>query len=249
MIELYVFIIGSLFGSFYAVLGERVEKKESILTNSQCPNCNNRLKLFELFPIFSYLLLRGKCRHCKSKIPPLYFFIEVITGLFTLLLYLNYGFTIEFIIGILLLSLLVITSVSDIYYKLIPDIFFIIFGVSLLVLRTIYPYTTIINTYIYLFSALGFFVVLTVLATKALKKPALGGADIKLFTILGFTFGLVNLFLTVFISSFIGLIYGLIMREKLEDGYLPFIPFIALASMITYIYGESILDWYLGMFI
>lgn len=85
-----IFIIGTLFGSFYTLAVHRIPKRQDILyTHSYCPNCNHKLGLLDLFPIFSYLILRGKCRYCKEKIRPRYFILELLSGiLFTTIAYL-----------------------------------------------------------------------------------------------------------------------------------------------------------------
>src|SRR5699024_10171715 len=86
-----IFIIGSLFGSFYTLAVYRIPKRQDIIhTHSYCPNCNHKLGLLDLFPIISYILLRGKCRYCKEKIRPRYFILEILSGsLFVILAYLT----------------------------------------------------------------------------------------------------------------------------------------------------------------
>ena len=82
-IFLYIilFIIGSLFGSFYTLAVYRIPKKQDIIhTHSYCPNCNHKLGLLDLFPIISYILLGGKCRYCKERIRPRYFILEILSG-------------------------------------------------------------------------------------------------------------------------------------------------------------------------
>ena len=77
-----LFIIGTLFGSFYTLAVYRIPKKQDIIyTHSYCPNCNHKLGLLDLFPIFSYILLGGKCRYCKKKIRPRYLILESLSGL------------------------------------------------------------------------------------------------------------------------------------------------------------------------
>ena len=77
-----IFIIGTLFGSFYTLAVYRIPKRQDILyTHSYCPNCNHKLGLLDLFPIFSYIFLRGKCRYCKNKIRPRYLVLEILSGI------------------------------------------------------------------------------------------------------------------------------------------------------------------------
>ena len=84
-----IFIIGTLFGSFYTLAVYRIPKRQDIIhTHSYCPNCNHKLGLLDLFPIFSYIFLRGRCRYCKEKIRPRYLILEILSGvLFVLLAY------------------------------------------------------------------------------------------------------------------------------------------------------------------
>ena len=86
-----IFIIGSLFGSFYTLAVYRIPKRQDILfKHSYCPNCNHKLGLLDLFPIFSYIFLGGKCRYCKEKIRPRYLILEVLAGmLFVVIAYLT----------------------------------------------------------------------------------------------------------------------------------------------------------------
>ena len=77
-----IFIIGTLFGSFYTLAVYRIPKKQDIThTHSYCPNCNHKLGFLDLIPVFSYIFLKGKCRYCKNKIRPRYFILEILTGL------------------------------------------------------------------------------------------------------------------------------------------------------------------------
>ena len=88
-IFLYIilFIIGTLFGSFYTLAVYRIPKGQDIThTHSYCPNCNHKLGLLDLFPIFSYIFLGGKCRYCKEKIRPRYFILECLSGLVFILI-------------------------------------------------------------------------------------------------------------------------------------------------------------------
>ena len=84
---LIIFIMGSLFGSFYTLAVYRIPKRQDIThTHSYCPNCNHKLGLLDLFPIVSYIFLGGKCRYCKEKIRPRYLIIETLSGVLFVLL-------------------------------------------------------------------------------------------------------------------------------------------------------------------
>ena len=82
-----IFIIGTFFGSFFTLAVYRIPKKEDILIkHSYCPNCNHKLGFFDLFPVFSYIILGGKCRYCNNKIRPRYLILELLSG-FTFLFF------------------------------------------------------------------------------------------------------------------------------------------------------------------
>ena len=91
-----IFIIGSLFGSFYTLAVYRIPKRQDIVhTHSYCPNCNHKLGLLDLFPIFSYIFLGGKCRYCKEKIRPRYLILEVLSGVLFVVIALFMGLNLE----------------------------------------------------------------------------------------------------------------------------------------------------------
>ncbi len=93
---LLLFVIGTLFGSFYTLAVYRIPKRQDIVhTHSYCPNCNHKLGFLDLIPIMSYLFLRGKCKYCKQKIRIRYLILEALSGsLFVIMAYL-FGLKIE----------------------------------------------------------------------------------------------------------------------------------------------------------
>ena len=128
--SIVVFIYGLLFGSFFNVVGYRLPNGLSIIKpGSFCPKCNHSLKWYELIPVFSFIIQKGKCRKCGCRISLFYPLIELLTGILFLISYLVFGFSIEFILSILISSFLVIVIVSDFSYLVIPDevtIFFVL---------------------------------------------------------------------------------------------------------------------------
>ena len=107
--SIIVFIYGLLLGSFYNVVGYRIPNNMSIVRpGSFCPKCHHSLKWYELIPVFSFLIQKGKCRKCGCKISLFYPTIELTTGILFLVSYLIFGFTIEFVIALLIVSFLVI---------------------------------------------------------------------------------------------------------------------------------------------
>lgn len=137
MMEIYwlfvFFLFGTTFGSFYNVVGLRVPKNIPFVNDhSHCPNCDHRLRWHELIPVASFIWQKGRCRNCDTRISPLYPSMELLTGLLFAYSYFIFGFQLELITAILFISLLVIISVSDIAYMLIPNKFLIFFYLYLL---------------------------------------------------------------------------------------------------------------------
>lgn len=241
------FIYGIVFGSFFNVVGLRVPKKESIVSPpSHCTSCDRKLGVLDLVPVFSYIFLKGKCRGCGSKISVIYPFMEFVTGVLFALSFYRLGFSAELIIAILFMSLLVIITVSDIAYMLIPDKVLLPFAVVLLGVRLFIPLELWWDS---LLGALVGFGVLFLIAV--VSKGGMGGGDIKLFFVIGLVLGTANTLLTLFLAAIIGSIVGLIVLKRTGQGRktpIPFGPSIAVAAVIAYFWGADIVGWYGNLF-
>ncbi|SER85555.1 A24 family peptidase [Psychrobacillus sp. OK032] len=247
VITILFFIYGIVFGSFFNVVGLRVPKGESIVKPpSHCTVCDRNLTAVDLVPVFSYLFLKGKCRGCGTKIHWMYPVMEFATGLLFAFSYSQLGFSIELIAGILFISMLVIITVSDIGYMLIPNKILLFFLVPIIIVRVFSPLTPWWDS---LLGAIVGFGLLFLIAV--LSKGGMGGGDIKLFFVIGIVLGLVPTLLTLFLASIIGTVFGVIALKEAKKGRktpIPFGPFIAIAAIISYFYGEAIVDWYVNLF-
>lgn len=250
MTVLYValfFIYGIIFGSFFNVVGLRVPKKESIVAPpSHCPTCKRKLGIMDLVPVFSYLFLRGKCRGCGEKISPIYPMMEFLTGLLFSFSFYQIGFQLELVVALLFVSLLVIITVSDIAYMLIPNKILWPFGVGLLLLRFVSPLAPWWDSL--LGAVVGFGVLLLI---GILSKGGMGGGDIKLFFVIGLVLGTIQTLLTLVLAAFIGTVVGLFILRRLGKDRktpIPFGPSIAAGALIAYFWGEKIVGWYGSLF-
>ena len=91
IIIVYMFIIGAVLGSFYMVVGDRLSNNESIVVpRSHCSKCNHILSWYELIPIVSYIIQRGKCKNCHTKLSISYMLIEILSGILFALSYCLY---------------------------------------------------------------------------------------------------------------------------------------------------------------
>jgi leader peptidase (prepilin peptidase) / N-methyltransferase len=247
MISTLTFLYGLVCGSFYNVVGLRVPVKKSIVKpRSACSLCGHQLTALDLIPVVSYIILKGQCRKCGSRISSIYPLTELITALLFLYAYLHFGLTMNFLLTILFISMLIIIVVSDLAYMLIPDKILLFFFSLFLIARIIRPLTPWWDSL--LGAAVGFFLPLIIVIVS---KGGMGGGDIKLFGVLGFMMGTKLVLLTFFLSCVFGaviglvlMIFGIVKRGK----PMPFGPYIAMAAITAYFHGDEMIHWYLQFF-
>jgi prepilin signal peptidase PulO-like enzyme (type II secretory pathway) len=202
---------------------------------SICPKCKKELSLAELIPLYSYIKQKGKCTHCKKKIPSRYLYTELsyaLLGIFACLVNMPVLF---FILSLILLAVVI----SDIEYQEIP--YTLMFGslACILWLGTL-TWTNLVYVGAFALIILG-------LETFIYKRQIFGGADTLLFSILGLHFSTTHFFLFIYLSFVLGLIgalWGLsILKMKRQDA-LPFAPYIIISFYITHYWGSTLLNTY-----
>ena len=234
------FILGMFMGSFYTVIGLRLPNRENFITNrSYCDKCHHELSLLDMIPILSYLFLRRRCRYCHSRIDSLSTYMEFFTGVLFALSYYVFGLSYELYIALGIVSMLIIISVSDMKYMVIPDeilIFFtgyflILFGLRDGIIHVSFNlvYGLIMFSLMYLIMLFGNFL---------FKKETLGGGDIKLMFVIGLVIHpLLSLFV-IFFGSLLALPVSLIVLLKTKRNLVPFGPFLLIS--FTFIYFTKI---------
>jgi len=241
------FVLGAILGSFFNVVGLRQPKNiPYVFGRSYCPMCKKNLKWYELIPIVSYGLQKGRCRNCQEHIPIIYPLIEFSTAsLFTFSFY-QFGFHIEFIIALCLISMLMILFVTDLTYMILPNKILLFFLPIFILLRLIHPldpwWTSITG------SLLSFLFIAMIIVVS---KGGMGAGDMKLFAVIGIVIGLQMVVLTFLLACLIGSLIGGYqrIRNKIERGQaIPFGPSIVMATILTYFYGDILMDWYLQLF-
>lgn len=242
-----LFVFGILFGSFFNVVGLRLPKKQTFVKGrSYCPHCNKQLTWFELIPVLSYLMQSGKCRKCGETISIVYPTMEFATGFLFVFSYLKLGASIELLIALSLISMLIIVFITDLAYMLIPNkilLFFFPIFVILRIIKPLNPWWTSITG-----AAVGFGLIAIIIIVS---RGGMGAGDMKLFGVLGIVLGLKKVLLAFFLACVIGTFFGLIQMalKKIErKQHIPFGPYIVMATLITYFYGNSLLSWYGGLF-
>jgi leader peptidase (prepilin peptidase)/N-methyltransferase len=243
----FVFILGTIFGSFYNVVIYRLPLNISIAKGTSfCPSCHHRVMPYDLIPIVSYILLKGQCRFCSSKISLRYPLIELSSGLMFVLAYLRYAFTSATLIAALLGSLCLIIAMIDIDTMEILDRFHIF----ILMLALIH--IGFVSSLPYLDHILGFFILSVPLYILALLTNGIGGGDIKLVAVAGLLLGYPSALVAFFIAAVSGglvAVYLLLRKLETRGSLIAFGPYLCLGIFIAYLYGAELIAWYLGFFI
>jgi leader peptidase (prepilin peptidase) / N-methyltransferase len=258
-IAVIVFIFGAMIGSFLNVVIYRIPKGESIVfPASKCQSCEKPLKWWHNVPIFSWLFLRGKCYFCKDKISAQYPIVEFLTASIFVVLYFKLGLVwyLPFVAASFaaLLALIMI----DFDYRAVPDnvnFAAFIFAFIPLIIELIIQLnslTTFSDKFSFtLLSKLDYYpIVYAIVAPLTLlligllssfiaQRPAMGGADVIIAGTMGALLGFPNFFVALFLSAILGLIPALINRYYGDDEGVPFIPFLALATFIVYLYDAQ----------
>ncbi len=243
----FVFALGLIIGSFLNVCIYRIPEDISIAKGfSFCPNCKNRIQPYDLIPVVSYLFLKGSCRYCKKHISAKYPLIEFFTGLMFILVFYQFGLTPYAALVALLVSVLIVITFIDLKHQIIPNglvLIILISGIPAAFLSGLSPWEHVI----------GFFAVSVLLLLVAfLSKGGMGGGDIKLMAAAGLFLGWKLILLSLMIASIIGSIIsiGLLVLKKADrKSMVPFGPFLSIGIVISALYGNAIIMWYLYNFV
>ena len=230
LLALFVFIFGTLIGSFLNVVIYRIPNNESIaFPASKCQSCQTPLKWYHNIPIFSWLFLGGKCGFCSDSIAKQYPLIELLTGLLFVALFMKLGLVWYLPFVAFSFSALLALVMIDFKYMAVPDSV----NFAALLLALIQP--DILSAIMYAAAAAGGLYLVGLLSSLLARKQAMGGADVIVAGTMGALLGFPNFFLAIFLSAVLAMIPAMIWREK----GVPFVPFLALATFIVYLYDTE----------
>ncbi len=233
------FILGSIIGSFLNVLVYRLPKKESIVKGrSHCTHCGRQIRNIDLIPIISYLMLGGKCRYCKKPISPRYMIVELLTACSYLTAYLALGYSAELIYAVILFPVLIILSLWDLNHKEIPYTCSIIIAV----LGVISIFTLPIPWYEHLIGA----VIVSLPFGVLCFLGAMGGGDVQLMAAAGLLLGW-SIVPSALIGIILGAIFGLMVKAVTKSSVIVFGPFLSVGIFVGFLWGEGIINAYLGL--
>lgn len=264
--SLFAFVLGAVVGSFLNVCICRMPHDQSVVSPpSRCPKCDYRIRWYDNIPLFSYLLLKGKCRGCQAPISIQYPLVELLNGLLTLALFLRLlpeGLLANapteivvrqgliFSLLFIFCSALVVVTFIDLEHKIIPDSITLPGIVIGFIASFFIPQLGWLNSLIGIVGGGGSLLLIAYGYELVAKKEGMGGGDVKLLAMMGAFLGWKGVIFIVFTASLIGSVIGVgLMLAKNKDGTLaiPFGPFLASGAVLYIFYGRSIIHWYLSM--
>ena len=263
-------VFGLVIGSFLNVVILRLPQGESItVPRSRCPKCKSVIRWYDNIPVLSYLLLKGRCRHCKTRISARYPLIEAICGIVSVLLYLKLGLSLEWGIYLGFSAALIALGFIDLDHRILPDpitLNGIWMGILINVLlaqpsplvsrifRSAGVEVTNPRVIALVASVLGAIVgggLLWAVAEAYLRLRGIEGmgfGDVKMMAMVGAFLGAPLALLTIMLGSLLGSIIGLVFirfTKKNRDYELPFGTFLSFAGIIAVLYGEDMVAWYI----
>lgn len=244
LIHLLVFIFGLSIGSFLNVCIYRLPKHEDIVySRSHCMSCGSVIKWYDLIPVLSYIVLKGKCRNCHSKISVQYLIIELLNGILYCMVIFVMGMNVRAILTCALTSCLIVITVIDWRTYEIPvglNVFIGILGI----IGLIFDYSNWHNFVIGACCVSGFLLILYI----ASKGRAIGGGDIKLMAAAGLLLGWQKIILAFILGCVLGSIIHLIrMKVTKQDHVLAFGPYLAAGIFIAQLFGQKMIYAYLSL--
>lgn len=243
---IYVFVFGSCVASFMNVVIYRLPLElDFVKGRSFCPKCRETLKPYDMIPVLSWFLLKGKCRFCHESISFRYPVIEFVGGALGVLCFYKYGFDWMTIISFSFSMILLCICMIDYDTMIIPN--------SLVICCLIVAILSVPFLDISLMDrVIGFFIISVPLYLMNLIIPdCFGGGDIKLLAACGLLLGWSNLLVGMFIAVLMAGGYAgyLMLTHKIDrKGHIAFGPYICIGGFIALLYGQELLNWYLGLF-
>ena len=257
--SILIFVLGLAIGSFLNVCIYRLPQGLSIHSprRSFCPECRTSIRCYDNIPVLSYLLLKGRCRHCDTAISKAYPLVELMTAILFLCSLYRFGPTLALLHSCLLISLLIPIAWIDARWYIIPNAIILVglitgAAVTLLIALTRHNPGYLIEHLIGAVAGGVSIALIAVVGTFLYRKKAMGGGDIKLMILIGlFLGGWPHLLIVIMASAFTGSIVGLSLialgRKSGGGSRIPYGPFLGIGATLDLFWGNEIWSWYLTL--
>ncbi len=245
---IFSFLFGLVLGSFLNVCIYRIPLKRSlIMPPSSCPHCGEHIRFYDNLPVVSYIILLGRCRKCRWKIPIQYPLVELITGLLSMALVVRHGINVYSVLFLLFCASLIVISFIDLRHQIIPDVISLP-GIAVgLAFSIFFGYTPWLESLIGILVGGGCLYLIAVAFEWLTGKEGMGIGDVKLLAMIGAWMGWKALPFIMLFSSLMGIILGgsslLLSRQGLQ-AKIPFGPFLALGALAYFFFGKELMAWY-----
>lgn len=245
---LTVFVFGLCIGSFLNVCIYRIPQNLSIVRpRSRCPKCGYQIPFYDNIPLVSYILLKGRCRNCQNTISFRYPMIELMSGLLAVSTFLRFGLSVEGVIYYAFIEVLLMITFIDIDHRIIPD------SISLPGIPINFIASFFISSVTWKEALIGILVgggslfIVASLYHLITGREGMGGGDIKLLAMIGALIGWKGVLYTIFVSSAIGTVVGIIfmiLKHGTMKLAIPFGPFLAIGAISYVLFGKELIRWY-----
>jgi len=245
----FAFLFGLAVGSFLNVCIYRIPLKKSIVRPpSSCPQCGDQIRFYDNIPILSYIVLQGRCRHCRTPISFRYPLVELVIGLLSVALFILFGPSLQYAFLFLFTAALVVITFIDLEHKIIPDVISLP-GILLGLAFSFFPSAGIspLDALIGVVGGGGFLFLVGTVFEKVTGREGMGGGDVKLLAMIGAWMGWKALPFIILISSFTGALIGglsLVVSRQGMRSRIPFGPFLALGALVFLFFGNEIVSWF-----
>jgi leader peptidase (prepilin peptidase)/N-methyltransferase len=247
----FVTLLGLLLGSFMNVCIYRLPRGLSpVRPRSGCPKCGHMLAWYENIPVVSYLVLRARCRECRTPISPIYPIIEIVTGAVFLAAYVWYGPGPLLIVRLVFAWAMIVLFVIDLQHQILPNVITLP-GIIVGVLANALAGPGWVASLIGAAVGAGSLFAIAEIYYRVRHEEGMGMGDVKMLGMIGAFLGWKLVLVTLVLSSFIGSLVGvfvLIAKKESLKYAMPYGTFLAIAALVAAVCGDAILDWYLGYF-
>jgi leader peptidase (prepilin peptidase)/N-methyltransferase len=270
----FVFVFGLIIGSFLNVCILRIPQGKSIVfPASACPKCGEGIRPYDNIPVFSYLLLGGKCRNCKTPISAMYPTVEFLTGVLFVACFCVFGFTADTLKWAIFSAIMIVLVFTDLRERILPDVVnFVGFAIAIVLslftrssdgtslwLTQVFMLHAPPQRLLPLMDALlgagiggGLLWVVMELYFRLRHREGMGFGDVKMMFMVGAFLGARGTLLTIFAGSFLGTLLGIAFmaaRNKDRDYELPFGTFLGMAALLVVFFGAHFVNWYQSLMI
>ncbi len=245
----FIALLGLVIGSFLNVVIHRIPLGQSVVSpRSSCPKCQTPVSARDNIPVFSWLLLRGRCRNCGESISPRYIVVEVTTAVVFLVLTAIYGIdSKELLLALPFATMLIAVAEIDREHRIVPNKILIVATVWAVVVLVAFFQDDLAEHAIASLAAGGFFLI------AALAYPGgMGMGDVKLAAVMGLYLGSA-VSPAIFIAMLLGVTLGVVLiardGQEARKRAIPFAPFLAAGGLMALFFGPEIIDWYSNSFL